>query len=343
MFVCFFKSHWFLIFQTPCIIIVIFVFWFFFLIPLKLYNFPHSNPAKKKAMGLETCSKRTSARLKENCLSLLNSPERMRSPLRAPSTPRKMPRTSTLESPPKRAPPFKATLGAGSFYSKQKPLYLTPLERKVLKESKPPPSNQDQPSAPVSLGGNIKTKKPKKKEKVRAQKSNLKGYFAPKPDRSMKADSTTNTVEAKKQASITFSSLKSKNKPRIVVSAAFFGTGKKPMSMYKPHALKPKPKQAPCQKPAVENGAAPKQRDRSPMRQAVFIHKPKPTPQLLPKPGDCGASEGAEQTPCVQPLSSHSLSQPAEVNKAVTRKPCSPVKSLISNTDHQVSLISLLC
>ncbi|XP_034169717.2 N-acetyltransferase ESCO2 [Pangasianodon hypophthalmus] len=292
-----------------------------------------SNPAKKKSLRQESYAKRTSARLKENCPSLLNSPERMRSPSRSPSTPRKMPRTSTLESPPKRASPFKATLRAGSFYSKQKPLYLTPLERKVLKETKSPPSNQDQPSAPVSSGGNIKTKKPKKKEKVRAQKSNLKGYFAPKPTWSTKADSSTNTLEVKKQTSITFGSLKSKNKPRIVIGAAFFGTGKKPASMYKPHAPKPKPKQATSQKPAVEKSVAPAQRDQSPVRQAVFIHKPKPNPQLLSKPGDCGASEGAEQTSHPQPLSSHSLSQTAEVNKAVTRKPHSPIKSLIS--DHQ--------
>ncbi|MCJ8743902.1 hypothetical protein PDJAM_G00099960 [Pangasius djambal] len=294
-----------------------------------------SNPAKKKSLRQESYSKRTSARLKENCPSLLNSPESMRSPSRSPSTPRKMPRTSTLESPPKRVSPFKATLRAGSFYSKQKPLYLTPLERKVLKETKSPPSNQDQPSAPVSSGGNIKTKKPKKKEKARAQKSNLKGYFAPKPTWSTKADSSTNTVEVKKQTSITFSSLKSKNKPRIVVGAAFFGTGKKPASMYKPHAPKPKPKQASSQKPAAEKSVAPAQRDHAPVRQAVFIHKPKANPQLLSKPGDCGTSEDAEQTPHPQPLSSHSLSQTAEVNKAVIRKPHSPVKSLISNTDHQ--------
>ncbi|XP_060772447.1 N-acetyltransferase ESCO2 isoform X2 [Neoarius graeffei] len=291
-----------------------------------------SNPAKKKALTQESYSKRASARLKENSPSLLNSLERMRSPSRSPSTPRKMRHSSTLESPPKRASPFKAALRTGSFYSKQKPLYLTPLERKVLKESKPPPANRDQPSTPVSSGGNIKTKKPKK-EKVIAQKSNLKGYFAPKPNWSMKADSSTNTVEVKKQALITFSGLKSKHKPRIVVSAAFFGTGKKPVSMYKSHTLKPK--QATSQKPAVEKDAVPVQRDCSSVRKTVFIHKPKLNPQLLPKLGECGASEGTEQTPWVQPLSSHSVSQSAVVNKAVTRKPGSPVKSLTSNMDHQ--------
>lgn len=260
----------------------------------------------------------------------------MRSPSRSPAKPRKKPRTSTLESPPKRVSPFKATLGAGLFYSKQKSLYLTPLERKVLKESKPPPSNQDQQSAPVSSGGNIKTKKPKKKEKVRAQKSNLKGYFTPKPTWSTKAGSSTNTVEVKKQASITFSSLKSKNKPRIVVGAAFFSTGKKPASMYKPHAPKPKPKQATSQKPAAEKGMAPAQRDHSPVRQAVFIKKPKPNPQLLSKPEDCGDSESAERTPRPQSLGSQS----AEVSRVITRKPHSPRKSLTSNTDHQVRLMS---
>ncbi|KAK3516347.1 hypothetical protein QTP70_009403 [Hemibagrus guttatus] len=292
-----------------------------------------SNPAKK-ALRQESYSKRTSSQLKENCPPLLNSPERLRSPSCSPSTPRKMLRsTSKLESPPKRASPFKATVGAGSFYSKQKPLYLTPLERKVLKETKSPPSNQDEPSAPVSSGGNIKTIKPKKKEKVKVQKSNLKGCFTPKPNWSTKADSSSNTGEVKKQASITFSSLKSKNKPRIVVGAAFFGTGKKPASMYKPHAPKPKPKQATSQKPAVGKVKVPVQRDRSPVRKAVFINKPKPNPQPLSEPDDCGVSEGAEPTPCPRPLSS--LAQTTEDNTTVTRKPHSPIKSLISTTEHQ--------
>lgn len=282
-----------------------------------------SNPAKKKALN----------RLKENRPSLLKSPERMRSPSCSPGTPRKMARTSLLESPPKRASPSKATLGAGSFYSKQKPLYLTPLERKVLKETKSPPSNWDQPSAPVSSRGNVKPRKPKKKEKPRVQKSNLKGYFAPKPNSSTKADSSTNALEVKKQASITFSSLKSKNKPRIVVGATFFGTGKKPASMYKRQVVKPKLKQANCQKPAAEKGVAPAQRDRSPMRRAVFIHKPKPNLQLPSKPRDCGVSEGVDNTTQhPQPLSSHSLSQTAA---EVITKPRSPIKSLIPDADHQ--------
>lgn len=248
-----------------------------------------------------------------------------------------MQRTSTLESPPKRASPFKATLGAGSFYSKQKPLYLTPLERKVLKETKSSPSNQDQTSTPVASERKTKPKKTKKKEKVRVQKSNLKGYFTPKPNWSVNDKTSTDTVEGKKQPSITFSSLKMKNKPRIVVGAAFFGTGKKPASMYKPHA--PKPKQAASQKPAAEKGTTPAQRERSPVRKAVFINKPRPNPQLLSKPQDCCAAEGAEQTPHPQPVSSHNLSQAAEVNNVVSRKPHSPSKYLILITDHQASLI----
>ncbi|KAI5090775.1 N-acetyltransferase ESCO2 isoform X1 [Silurus meridionalis] len=289
-----------------------------------------SNPAKKKPVRLESCTKRTSARLKENCPSVLNSPERTRSSSLSPSTPRKKSRTFALESPPKRASPLKATVGAVTFYSKQKPLYLTPLERKVLKETKSPPTNQDQPIAPVSSGVNdIKVKKPKKKEKVRAQKSNLKGYFAPKPTGGAKTH--LNVLEVKKQASITFNSLKAKNKPRIVVGAAFFGTGKKPASMYKPHVPKPKPKQAISQKPAAKENAVPAQRDRSPVRQAVFINKTKLNPQLLSQHGDCNAPEGGEHTPCPQPFSSNSRT---EVNKD-TRKTHSPIKSLILNTDHQ--------
>lgn len=281
---------------------------------------------------------------KENCPPRLNSPERLRSPSRSLSTPRKMPRPSKLESPPKRRSPLKATLGAGSFYSKQKPLYLTPLERKVLKETRSPPPNRDEPSAPVSSGRNIKTKKPKKKETVRAQKSNLKGYFTPKPKGNTKADPSSNAVEVKKQASITFSSLKSKTKPKIVIGAAFFGTGKKPASMYKPHAPKPKPKQATSQKPKAEKSTAPAQRDRSPVRQAVFINKPKPSPQLPSNPGDCGVPNSVEQTPCPRPVSSsHRSSQTTKVNQEVISKPHSPIKSSSSTTDHEVSLVFIVC
>lgn len=190
-----------------------------------------------------------------------------------------MQRASALESPPKKVSPLKSTLVAGSFYSKNKPLYLTPVERKLLKETKSPPSepDHDRPMAPPPTGKAAKAKRPKIKGKVSVQKSNLNSYFTNKPKTNN--DLILNPVEIKKPAPFTFGSLKAKNKPRIVVGAAFFSTGKKPVSMFKPHGSKSKPKAAvSLQKPASQNppaqtDVAPVQREKSPIRRAVFINR----------------------------------------------------------------------
>ncbi|XP_062857092.1 N-acetyltransferase ESCO2 [Trichomycterus rosablanca] len=272
-----------------------------------------SNPAKKKDL------RRTSSRQKENSSPQLSSPERTRARSRLPLTPKKTLRASTLESPPKKASPLKSTLGAGSFYSKQKPLYLTPVERKLLKETRSPPSNpeKDQPSVPAPAGKPAKAKRPKIKEKAGGQKSNLKSYFTNMPNWSTREDSSVKPVEMKKQAPVTFGSLKPKNKPRIVVGAAFFSTGKKPVSMFKPHASKTKPKQSGSglQKPTSENPPAQKDvvpvpREKSPIRRAVFINK---TERKLPEQASLNA----------RPLNTDSC----DVGTGVLRRSRSPVKS----------------
>ncbi|XP_066533299.1 N-acetyltransferase ESCO2 [Hoplias malabaricus] len=295
------------------------------------------NPAKKKSLRQANNSEQ-----KENC-SPQKSPRRMRAPSRLPSTPKKMRKAYALESPPKKASPLKAAVVTGSFYSKQKPLYLTPLERKLLKEVKPPPlkPSKDQTNVPVSAAKPVKVKKPKKQVNVSTQKSSFKGYFLSKPNSSdsSSADSSLKVTEVKKPAPVTFSSLKSKTKPRIIVGAAFFGTGKKPTSMYKAHAQKPRPKPvASLQKPPSENKtnekaevAAPK--DRSPVRKAVFVSKTKPGPPVPSKVTDLVTSEQKAPSPS-SPLSSFGIHKELRV---VLRKSVSPHKSCSSDADKQDS------
>ncbi|KAI4893891.1 hypothetical protein NFI96_024334 [Prochilodus magdalenae] len=293
-----------------------------------------SNPAKKKVLKQENYLRRMSPRQKENSPSPLKSPKRTRALSRSPSTPKKMPRAYLLESPPKKASPLKDAVVAGSFYSKQKPLYLTPLERKLLKEatSPPPIPSKDQSSVPVLKP--IKTKKPKKNLGASGQKSNIKGYFSSKPNDSSSSnpDSSLKTVEVKKPASVTFSSLKSKNKPRIVVGAAFFGNGKKPTSMYKTHTQKPRPKQKPTsEKPAPEKEVAAAPKDHSPVRQAVFISKSKPNPQL----SSTVAAESKDPAPSSTPPPS-SFGVVKEL-RVVLRKSVSPIKSRSLSVNKQAS------
>lgn len=228
-----------------------------------------------------------SSRQKENSPSLLKSPKRTRATSQSPGTPKKM-RPLLPETPPKKASPLKASVVARSFYSKQKPLYLTPLERKQLQEAKSPPlkPSKDQSNLPASAADPDKHKKPKMKVSVGGQKSNLKSYFSTKPNPT-DPPSSIKTVEVKKPAPITFSSLKFKNKPKIVVGAAFFGTGKKPTSMYKKHSQKPRPtqpagSQKPTSEPKTEEKVVPAPNNPSPVRQAVFITS-KPNTQVSSK------------------------------------------------------------
>ncbi|KAL1253976.1 hypothetical protein QQF64_016205 [Cirrhinus molitorella] len=234
-----------------------------------------SNPSKKQITSLRN-SPRRATRQKENIPISLASPQKIL------STPKKMQRTSSLESPPKRISPRKTVLGAGSFYSKQKPLYLTPLERKLLKETKSPPSvTTKEPSRLVLTAENPVKKtvrKVQKKTTAANPQSNLKGYFTAKPKEKSPSDKQTDQTLKTTTPLISFSSMKSKSKPKLVVGAAFFGTGKKPTSMFKKSAQNTKPKQTSSyekpnsQKPAKkEVPIAPG--ERSPVRRAVFVKK----------------------------------------------------------------------
>ncbi|XDV41456.1 hypothetical protein PO909_010327 [Leuciscus waleckii] len=257
-----------------------------------------TNPSKKPIISPRSSPRRTT-RQKENI------PISLASPPKIPSTPKKMQRTSSLESPPKRISPRKTVLGAKSFYSKQKPLYLTPLERKLLKETKSPPSAPSkEPSHPPSTAEN-----PVKKTVRRVQKKssgtgpqpNLKGYFTAKPKGKSPSDTQTDQSSKVTFPPISFSSMKSKGKPKLVVGAAFFSTGKKANSLYKKSAQNSKPKQPSTyekpnsQKPVKKKEVKSAPGERSPVRRAVFLKK-HPKVDSTTKATDDEEAESSEST-----------------------------------------------
>ncbi|XP_039980394.1 N-acetyltransferase ESCO2 [Xiphias gladius] len=219
-----------------------------------------SHPAKKGVREEMSPLKRRSPRKPRQsptrkkpaeCLDKENCPSPQKSPRRPAGSPAKSPRKS----------PFKPTMVTSSFYGKQKPVYLTPLERKAIKESLPCPSTL--PSPPPQAKKPAKKNKKnvkggKKPGKVPAGSSNagkmgIKSYATstktiklsklnssvtakPASTKTAAPASSTKQAESKKAITITFSSLKPK--PKIFVGAAFFGTGKKPTSMYKKSAPK---------------------------------------------------------------------------------------------------------
>ncbi|KAJ0026765.1 hypothetical protein NQD34_017765 [Periophthalmus magnuspinnatus] len=163
---------------------------------------------------------------KDNCPS-------HKSPQKLPASPAKSPH---------KASPFKSTLISSSFYSKPKAVYLTPLERKKVKESLPSPQSEVIKTATIikkdSKGGK-KTKRLSTDSKKNI-KNGIKRYAT--SANAVKVSTLNNRTKAavppetKKGITFTFSS--GKPKPKLFVGAAFFGTGKKPTSMYKKAAPK---------------------------------------------------------------------------------------------------------
>ncbi|KAF7662624.1 hypothetical protein LDENG_00229150 [Lucifuga dentata] len=166
----------------------------------------------------------------------------------------------------------KPAMVTSSFYGKQKTVYLTPLERKKLKETLLPP-----PPPPLSLppsqakqvkkknrknvtGGNKPRKmaaKSKHGAKMNFKSSTTSSAMskltehgssgaAQPASRATAASTSSKPAEAKKGITITFSSLKPK--PKIFVGAAFFSAGKKPTSMYKKSTSKTSARSAPAQR-----------------------------------------------------------------------------------------------
>ncbi|KAF7230856.1 N-acetyltransferase ESCO2 isoform X2 [Nothobranchius furzeri] len=205
--------------------------------------------------------------------------------VREPASPcRRSPRK--LWSPAKKSPQASPSKPAGrsarspqkppsvvpsSFYGKQKTVYLTPLERKAVKEclpalpSPPPVAKKPQTKIKENVNGGNKSQR----STVRSAKGGKRGTRIPlattklirqpkinsskvaaKPEQNSSNVSASNKPEEAKGAfTITFSCLKPK--PKLFVGAAFFGTGKKPTSVYKTSA--PKSSARPAAPPQKKN------------------------------------------------------------------------------------------
>ncbi|KAM9798271.1 LOW QUALITY PROTEIN: N-acetyltransferase ESCO2 [Neosynchiropus ocellatus] len=187
------------------------------------------------------------------------------------------------------ASPGKRVVPSGCFYGRKPQAYLTPLERKALKDSLPAPPAQLDPRSQlprpkkVSRGrkagtGPALSKRTSMKKFVTATKPirlsrlNSRSVDRPvpgpvsrsthcplfssqvhKPEPHSEADLVA-PRPAEPRKAITFSFTSLKPKPKIFVGAAFFSTGKKPTSMYKRSAPKKsgQPKCAPVRTTAVQ-------------------------------------------------------------------------------------------
>ncbi|XP_026173739.1 N-acetyltransferase ESCO2 [Mastacembelus armatus] len=248
-----------------------------------------SHPAKRGMKEEMSPMKRRSPRKKPVRLNKENCPSPQKSPKKTAGSPAKLPRQS----------PYKPSVVTSSFYGKQKPIYLTPLERKAIKESLPsPPSPAKKPEKK-----NMKNiKRGNKQRKLSAGSSNvrkmgIKGYTTsvktvklPKPKSSVVGTSASTTAaapanrtkpaESKKSVTITFSSLKPK--PKIFVGAAFFGTGKKLTSMYKKSTPKSCPRPNSVQ--GKSQAALPQMKSEKPKQTAAAMNKQQKHPEQTVQP-----------------------------------------------------------
>uniref|UniRef100_A0A673W935 Establishment of sister chromatid cohesion N-acetyltransferase 2 n=1 Tax=Salmo trutta TaxID=8032 RepID=A0A673W935_SALTR len=200
-----------------------------------------SNSTKRPVTDGGSPLKRKSSRLPQSPLKMsVKHQEKENCP-----SPQRSPAPSPLKIALKRGSPFKAAVVTGSFYGKRKPLYLTPLERKMLNETKSPPrltsvDPYGMPTAAEKKRMKIKSTKAKKVATVHGMKTGVTGNANSKSSlinsSKPKAPTSTEQVELKKGITLTFGGLKPK--PKIFIGAAFFSTGKKPASMYKRSAPK---------------------------------------------------------------------------------------------------------
>ncbi|KAK5612415.1 hypothetical protein CRENBAI_007042 [Crenichthys baileyi] len=235
-----------------------------------------SHPAKKGVREQVSPVRRRSPRKR-----LLSPTDAKREGQESPRRPAGSPCRSPCKSP------AKSLVVTSSFYGKQRTIYLTPLERKAIKESLPSLPPAIPPPPPLAKKTEKKMKKVVKRvnksrnASVGSSKRGKKGTKSPPaPTKALELSSnaparptsTTSSsssvparnklVEAKKAITISFGSLKPK--PKIFVGAAFFGTGKKPTSMYKRSAAKSSARPAPVKTksqtaPRQQNSERPKQ------------------------------------------------------------------------------------
>ncbi|XP_061126467.1 N-acetyltransferase ESCO2 [Syngnathus typhle] len=207
-----------------------------------------SHPAKmseKEASPLKRRSPRKKPDVNES-LNKEHSPWLRRSPRKAAGeketsavkeiSPRKKPDVNgslNKEHPPspRRSPqkaaglPVRLATMTSSFYGPKKGVYLTPLERKAVKESLPVP-----PPPPPSQGNKMEKKNKKvtkgKQVKVVTVRSSSRSYSGkPKTIKLSKMNGSSNVNGKAPEPK--------KPKPKLLVGAAFFSTGKKHSSMYK--------------------------------------------------------------------------------------------------------------
>ncbi|KAL0967432.1 hypothetical protein UPYG_G00252160 [Umbra pygmaea] len=193
-----------------------------------------------------------------------------------------------------RTSPFSPAVLTGSFYAKRKPLYLTPLERKMLNETKSPErlTIVDPYGMPTSAEKKrvmmMKSTKAKKLVRVHKIKTGIKGKDNSKSHLTKhNAPVSTKQIEPKKGITFTFSGLKSKPKPKLFVGAAFFSTGKTPASMYKKSAPKSKKPAMSFDKAKVlapTFDAKKKQTQRGPTEQTFSAVEKKPQEQPKSSP-----------------------------------------------------------
>ncbi|KAK2855995.1 hypothetical protein Q5P01_004730 [Channa striata] len=231
---------------------------------------------KRKLSSLDSDSHPAKRGVREEVFPLKRRSPRKKLPRRPDkencSSPSKsQPRLADSPAKSCRKSPFKQSMVTSSFYGKQKPVYLTPLERKAIKEALPSPplplsSTPSQAKKPekkksVVKGGNKQRKVSAgsrnvgktgiksyatRTNAVKLAKQNASSVTATPASTAADAPVSTNKpVDSKKAITITFSTLKPK--PKIFVGAAFFGTGKKPTSMFKKSALKSSTRPAPVQ------------------------------------------------------------------------------------------------
>lgn len=265
---------------------------------------------KRKFSSLDSDSHPADTGMREDV-----SPVKRRSPRKSQRSPTKENCPSPQKSPRKAAgsstrspckPQIKPLMVTSSFYGKQKTIYLTPLERKKLKEALPPSSFSLPPPQAKQVNkkktkrnvkGSNKPKKMAAKSKYGA-KMNFKSSTTTtmirtersssgtaKPASSTTTASTSSKpAESKKGITIGFSTLKPK--PRIFVGAAFFSTGKKPTSMYKKSTSKTSARSAPAQ--GKSKAALPQDKnEKSKQTSAPVMKQPQNKPQetaALPTP-----------------------------------------------------------
>uniref|UniRef100_A0A8C7XGD1 Establishment of sister chromatid cohesion N-acetyltransferase 2 n=1 Tax=Oryzias sinensis TaxID=183150 RepID=A0A8C7XGD1_9TELE len=160
-----------------------------------------------------------------------SSPRRPRSPRKFQASPRKLLRG---DAGPHGTPPPKPAVVTSSFYGRNKPSYLTPLERRVLKEYLPHPA-----PAPAVVKQKIRNISSKKNPSRPSSRIHADGH---KPEGGAKTRLSEGNPALTFKASL-------KPKPHLFVGAAFFATGRKATSMYKRWTPKSSSRPASCRKP----------------------------------------------------------------------------------------------